>query len=178
MKKLNFLIIALLGSALMFNLTSCSSDDDTNFTMTNQDFVTRASSSNMFEIEAGTLAVNKGANDAVKAFGQHMITDHGKTATEMTALVHDKNWTLPQAMLQEHQDKYNALSALSGAAFDKQFATMMVTSHQQTIMLFEQASSDTGVPDADLRAFAAGKLPTLRAHLEEAQALQTDVNND
>ncbi|SDE96810.1 hypothetical protein SAMN05216464_111115 [Mucilaginibacter pineti] len=40
---------------------------------------------------------------------------------------------------------------------------MMVTSHDETIALFQDATRDSGVPDADLHGFALGKLPTAEA---------------
>jgi putative membrane protein len=178
MKKQNYLFAFLLGSIFMLGLSACSKDDDDNYNMTNAEFVTKASSSNMFEIAAGQLAVNKGVNANVKAFGAHMVTDHTKAAQEMAALASKKGLTVPSDMLPAQQEMYNAMKDLTGAAFDKQFAATMVTSHQQTISLFEQAGDESGVPDADLRGFASGKLPTLREHLQDAQTLQTDVNND
>lgn len=177
MKRLNYVFALLLGSILLLGFNSCSKDDDdNNYNMGNQDFVTKASSSNMLEIASGQLAISQGVNANVKAFGQHMVNDHGQTATEMATLATKKNWNIPSAMLPEHQQMYDALKNLTGTAFDKQFAAMMVTSHQQTIDLFQQAADNNGVPDADLRAFASGKLPTLKEHLQDAQQLQTDVN--
>lgn len=176
MKKLNYLLVMLLASMVLFGLNACDKDDDNDYQMSNQDFVTKASSSNMLEITAGQLAINQGANADVKAFGQHMVTDHGQTATEMTSLASQKQLTVPTAMLPEHQQIYDGLKNLTGAAFDKQYAAMMVTSHQQTIALFQQVAADNGVPDADLRVFASGKLPNLTHHLQEAQELQKKVN--
>lgn len=146
--------------------------------MNNQDFVTQASSSNMFEIAAGNLALHNTSNTNVKAYGNHMITDHGQAAAEMAALASKKGWTVPTAMAAKEQSNYNTLAALSGTAFDKQFALMMVTSHQEAITLFQNAASSKGVPDADLRAFANGKLPTLKSHLADAQTLQTQVSTE
>ncbi|GGH23979.1 DUF4142 domain-containing protein [Mucilaginibacter phyllosphaerae] len=178
MKKLNFVFAMLLGSMLLLGLNACDKDDDhNNYQLGNQDFVTTASSSNMFEIAAGQLAINQGINAGVKVFGQHMVNDHGQTAIEMQTLAANKNWTIPTAMLPEHQEMYDALKVLSGQGFDKQFAAMMVTSHQKTVALFEQAAGKNGVPDGDLRAFASIKLPTLKEHLQDAQELQTNVND-
>ncbi len=63
---------------------------------------------------------------------------------------------------------------LTGVAFDKAFATLMVQSHEEQVNLFEQASNN--VEDDDLKDFAREKLPTLKAHLEEARQLNTTVN--
>lgn len=59
-----------------------------------------------------------------------MITDHGQTATEMTALAGNKDLTIPTNMSVKEQNNYDTLAAISGRAFDKQFEQMMVTSHQ------------------------------------------------
>lgn len=178
MKKLNFVFTVLFSSVLLLGLNACNKDDDNNnYQLGNQDFVTKSSSSNMLEIAAGQLAINQGVEAGVKAFGQHMVNDHGQAATEMSALATKKGWNVPAAMLPEHQEMYNTLKGLSGRAFDQQFAAMMVTSHQKTVALFEQAASKNGVPDGELRAFASGKLPTLKEHLKDAQQLQTDVND-
>jgi len=176
MKKSILYVMVLLGTTLC--IQSCKKDHNNNYTMSNQDFVTKASSSNMFEIAAGNLAVQNSTNTNVKAFGNHMITDHGQAATEMAALASRKGWTVPSAMSAKDQNNYNTLAALSGIAFDKQFAMIMVTSHQEAITLFQNAASNSGVPDADLRSFASGKIPTLKEHLAEAQALQIQVSTE
>jgi putative membrane protein len=171
MKKLISLILVVLGTAII--TPSCKKDH--HYDMDNQAFVTQASSSNLFEIAAGNLAVQKSTNANITAFGNHMISDHSKTATEMSALASQKGWAVSTSMAAKEQANYNALAALSGTAFDRQFAMMMVTSHQETVALFEDAASDNGVPDGDLRGYASGKLPTLRDHLKDAQTLQTQV---
>jgi putative membrane protein len=165
--------LAFLG--IVGTTSSCKKDNHNNYMMDDQDFVTQASSGNMFEIAAGNLAVNTSTDADVKAFGNHMITDHGQTAIEMSALANSKGWTIPSSMSQKHQNDLSTLASLSGTAFNKQFAAMMVTSHQETIDLFERAAGNTGVRDAELRGFASGKLPHLKEHLQGAQQLQTKV---
>jgi putative membrane protein len=173
MKKAILLVMVILGTTAF--MQSCKKENNDKYIMNNQDFVSQASSSNMFEIAAGNLAINKSSNDNVKAFGNHMISDHGQTATEMATLAAQKGWTVPAAMLPEQQNNYNTLAALSGTAFDKQFAQIMVASHIETINMFQKAASESGVPDEGLRSFAANKIPTLKEHLTDAQTLQTQV---
>lgn len=163
--------LAFLGFATV--VTSCTKDNT--YTVDNQDFVTQASSSNMFEITAAGLALQKSTNADVMAFANHMLTDHGTTAAEMASLASRKGWTIPTTLMEKHQTKINALSGLAGPEFDRQYAAMMVTSHQETITLFEQASNTFGVPDIDLRNFTSGKLPALKEHLDGALQLQTKV---
>ena len=60
------------------------------------------------------------------------------------------------------------LTNLSGAEFDRAYTDEMVQAHQRAVQLFEDVSHTAG--DPDLKAFAAKVLPTLRHHLEMAQA--------
>jgi putative membrane protein len=61
----------------------------------------------------------------------------------------------------------------TGAAFDRGFVEAQVKAHQEAITLFEKESSNGS--DSDLKAFATKQLPALRAHLKQAQDLQTKL---
>lgn len=156
---------------------ACDNDDDNGTDrMPNQEFVTKAASSNQFEIEAGELAGEQGADDRVVGYGDHMVMDHGAAGAELAALAISKGWNLPDDLLTKEQDMLEDLMVLEGAAFDQEFARMMVLSHQEAVSLFERASGSDGVLDDELREWAAGKLPTLREHLEDARELDAQIN--
>jgi putative membrane protein len=157
-------------------LTSCTKDDGEMYAMDNQDFVTKASSSNNFEVSAGALAVTKAENADVKHYGEHMVTDHTTAGLEMQNLASSKGWTVPTNLQPKEQQNLDKLAALSGSAFDKEFVNIMVLSHQDAVRLFETASSGMGVPDVDLRSLASRKLPTLKEHLQSATELKVKVN--
>ena len=55
------------------------------------DFVQKAAMSDMYEVQAGKLAADKGQSDAVKQFGQQMVDAHTKTTEELTGIVKTKN---------------------------------------------------------------------------------------
>jgi putative membrane protein len=173
-----FLSMAFLVIATGSLVTSCKKDRDDDYAMPNQTFVTKASSGNNFEIAAGALAQSKGNNAAVIHFGEHMVTDHGMAATELKALADQNGWSIMAATQMEpkQQQDLAMLAAVSGTDFDKKFVQIMVNSHQETVALFESASTESGVPDAGLRNFASAKLPTLRTHLQDAITLNTTVN--
>jgi len=156
-------------------VSSCDKDDDSEFRLGSQDFVNRASSSNNFEIAAGNLALTKGVRAEVKAYGQHMVQDHTGVGAEMMALANRKGWTVPTTLMPKEQASLDSLASATGAAFDAMFEKKMVVSHQEAIDLFEMAARADGVPDPELRDFAASKLPALRAHLQEATALNAQM---
>jgi putative membrane protein len=171
MKNIKLLTAFVLLFSTVLTVSSCKKDRDNDFQLSNQDFVNRATSSNNFEIAAGNLALTKGVSQEVKAYGQHMVNDHSAVGAEMTALASSKGWSVPTSLMPKEQANLDSLNSATGAAFDALFARKMVVSHQEAIALFETASRANGVPDTDLRTFAAGKLPALRAHLQEATAL-------
>jgi putative membrane protein len=174
MKNLKLLTLALAIMGMFACLQSCKDDDD--YQMDDQDFVTQASSSNNFEIAAGTLATSKSQNVLVQQFGTHMIQEHSRVGEDMRALAGPKDLNVPEDLQPKEQTNLNTLTARSGEDFDASFVDMMVISHQETIDLFERASSKTGTRDGDLRNFAADRLPALREHLQQAQALQKTLN--
>lgn len=177
MKRLRLIgsVMAVLFAAV--TLQACSDDDDDNIRMDNQTFVTEAASSNMFEIEAGELAVIRGNSEGVREYGGMMVLDHGAVGAEMAALVSRKGWNMPDDLLAKHQEKIDRLEGLEGVAFDREFAAIMVSSHDEAVKLFTDASGSNGVSDGDLKRFAGEKLPALKQHLEEARDLAEQVND-
>jgi putative membrane protein len=70
-------------------------------------------------------------------------------------------------MMKKHQEMVSQLSALSGAEFDRKYMEHMVKDHEKDVAAFERES--TKGSDADLKAWAAKTLPTLREHLQMAR---------
>ncbi|WP_460891158.1 DUF4142 domain-containing protein [Rufibacter soli] len=135
-----------------------------------QDFVMKAASGGMMEVEAGKLASTKAKDAGVKQFGQRMVTDHSKANTELKALAAKKGIKLPPSLLPEHQQHLDMLSkAPAGAEFDLMYMQHMVEDHNKDVQEFERQST-TG-QDAEVKAFAAKTLPVLREHQKAAQAL-------
>src|SRR5690606_41759378 len=104
MKRLRLIgsvVVVLFGAV---TLQACSDDDDDNIRMDNQGFVTEAASSNMFEIEAGEMAVLQGNSADVKEYGGMMVLDHRATGVEMSTLVGRKGWDKPDKLLARHHE--------------------------------------------------------------------------
>jgi putative membrane protein len=139
------------------------------------DFVARAASGGMLEVELGKVAAQKATNADIKKFGQHMVDDHSKANTELKTLAGKKKWTLPAKMNEEHQAAYDRVTKMTGAAFDRDYMAQMVNDHTTTVGEFEQATQKA--TDADLKAFASKTTPTLRMHLDMARQTNDKVKN-
>lgn len=134
------------------------------------DFATKAASGGMMEVELGKLAVANAGSADVKAFGQNMIDDHTKANDELKAAAQAKNITLPDVPDADAQKKISDLSAKKGADFDKAYMDLMVSDHKEDIDEFQKEANDG--KDADLKSWAAGKVPVLQHHLEMAQGIK------
>lgn len=138
-------------------------EDDTN------DFAVKAAAGGMLEVALGKMAQEKAQDPQVKAFGEKMVADHGKSDQELKALATLKNITLPTTLGTDEQKHVDELSKLSGAEFDRKYVSMMVDDHKEDIDLFEDAAKNE--KDSEIKAFAAKTLPTLRDHYDRIKAL-------
>jgi putative membrane protein len=132
-----------------------------------QSFVTKAAKGGMAEVELGKLAVEKATDAEVKQFGQRMIDDHTKAGDELKALAEKKNITLPTAPDAKDEAVQSRLGKLSGEAFDRAYMQAMVSDHRADVKEF-QAEAKSG-KDPDVKEWAAKTLPTLEAHLKQAE---------
>ncbi len=133
-------------------------------------FAVDAAAIGLKEIKFGELASTRAMMAETKELATMMVQDHTTAANELQALAAAKGISLPSALSDEAQRDYNRLSEKSGADFDKEYADMMVKGHKDAIDKFEKAADDCD--DAELKAFAAKTLPTLRMHLENAEHCQ------
>lgn len=143
-------------------------------TMTDQDFVTKASAANATEIAAHKAAQSHAKSADVKQDAKHMLADHEKLGNEVKALAAKKNWTLSGGPTPEQQQQLDEMNKKSGADWDKAYIDNQLQAHQDAINLFETAS--TSVQDSDLKALINKTLPTLRDHLKMVQVLQAKMN--
>ncbi len=182
MKILSTLII----SFFLFTLVSCtkSTNDDSKEIAEDQneekfedasleddsEFAVKAADAGMMEVQLATLALSNGASAQVKDFAQKMLEDHKKANDELKALAQKKNISLPAALSEENQKKYEDMSKKKGKDFDKDYCDQMVKDHKDVVDMFEKASENAN--DAEIKAWASEKLPALQHHLSMAEQMK------
>lgn len=137
------------------------------------DFAVKAADGGMLEVELGKLALQNAASPRVKDFGQMMVDDHSKANAELKQTAMQKNITLPAAMSDKCQKMYADLSKKKGKDFDKAYMSAMVDDHKDDVDEFKK-QADNG-KDADLKSWAAGKVPVLQHHLDVAQNVKDSI---
>jgi putative membrane protein len=138
-----------------------------------REFVNKAATGNLAEIELGRVAAQRAARPSVRSFGERMVIDHGRSNAELTSLARSKGIEVPTALEPSQQAVRDRLSALSGNDFDRAYMSEMVRDHTEDIALFERAAEIS--TDPDLKAWAAQSLPMLREHLALARQVNSEV---
>lgn len=129
-------------------------------------FLVNAAEINLEEIRLGQLAQQNGKATHVKELGKMMVDMHTKSLNDLTALAKSKNVTIPTSPTDDALDAYQKLNEKSVNDFDKAYADMMVSEHNDAIDTFEKASTDCN--DTDIKNWASTSLPELRQHLDHA----------
>ncbi len=139
-----------------------------------REFFALANSSDMLEMQAGRLALDKSKNAEVRTFAQKMVDDHTKASENLREAASSVGMTLPAAMSPPHVAHLERLRGLIGAEFDREYAAQIgVASHQEAVGLFERASREAA--NVDVRAFADTGLAAKSEHLELGQTLADKV---
>jgi putative membrane protein len=138
-----------------------------------QEFVVKAASGGLMEVQLGQTAAQKANDPAVKEFAQRMVNDHGQVNNELKALAAQKNITIPATPGEDHQEDINKLGDKTGREFDRDYMKLMVEDHKDDVDKFEKAAKDC--KDPDIKAFAAKHVAHLKGHLEQAQQIRDKI---
>jgi putative membrane protein len=159
--------VATVAALSVFASASSRADD---LAHADKSFLTNAYEDGLAEVTLAELGSKKSGNADVKSFAARVGSDHSKCNMEMKALADSKKVTLAKDVTTMAKAKQKMLEAKSGADFDKAFASAMVSGHKKAVKSFEKASTEA--KDADIKAFAAKTLPTLKEHLSMGEDLQ------
>jgi putative membrane protein len=168
----------ILVAALLFATASAMGQDtatQAQSSATAKEFVEKAGTSGMAEVEMGELGVQKATNSQVKAFAKRMVADHTKANQELLTVSKGKGVQVPSSRTDTHKAMLEKLQQQdAGKNFDRDYMDHMVEDHKADVELFETAADDETL-DADLRGYAKRTLPTLRDHLTEAQTIKSKL---
>ncbi len=118
----------------------------------------------MTEVELGQLATEKGGSDEVKDFGNRMVKDHSKINNDLKEVAGKMNVEVPSKISAKHHATIEKMSAMSGAAFDKEYVKEMVKDHEMDVAEFEKAAKE--VKNEDLKKFIDDSVSVMKDHLE------------
>ena len=138
------------------------------------EFLVEAASGGLYEVEMAKLAQQKAQSQAIKDLAARILEDHTQANEKLNQLAASKGISVPPAMGDEEQRKYDQFSEMEAEGFDEDYVEQMVQDHRDDIRDFEEAAEE--LDDPDVKTFASSTLPALREHLSMAEQLEENVD--
>ena len=140
-------------------------------TSTTQGFVTAAAISDMYEVTAGKLALERSSSPAVKEFAQKMIDAHNETTTKLKGIIVSNSIKVapPAHVDNRRQGMLDNLRGASAAEFDNRYVTQQVAAHKEADILMRGYAKDGD--NAAIKTFASDTSKHVKMHLSMAQKL-------
>jgi putative membrane protein len=151
-------------AAALSPLTARAQSDD------DKKFLATAAQSDVNEIKLSELAESKASNPDVKAFAQKMVTEHKQMSVSMKPFAESWGLTPPAGLDDDHQKNYDKLNGLSGADFDKEYMSIMVSDHAKALDAFTKEAKET--KDMKFRAAVLKGKTAVAAHKNMAYDLK------
>ena len=134
-------------------------------------FLAQAGSANQFEILSSQLALQASQNQAVHNYANLLISDHTHLGQQVAAVAASAGLAPPSpVLLPAQQSALEQLRAAgTGPNFDMAYRQAQIDAHTQAIQLMQNYAAGGDVPA--LKNAAAGAIPMMQMHLQQAQML-------
>lgn len=136
-----------------------------------QAFVTQATYGGLAEVALGEMAVEQASSPEVRAFARRMVDEHSRANAELADLAEVKGMSPPTSPDPGRVAVAEALGALEGAEFDRQYLQHQMAEHEVAVALYRTEAS--GGTDPDMRSFANRWLPSLQDHTAQIASMMT-----
>jgi putative membrane protein len=171
----------LLIAAVVFGLVSAGSfalasdrgehhpgDHHKRFSAWDEQWLMMSIEGDLFEIQGGKIAQEKGSIPEVRDLGARLVADHTKSLHEATQVAQELGIEVPSEPSPSQRWELRVVSSFSGNTFDRWYSDLEVQDHKQDIQE-AQDEVDKG-RNHDIRELAEDDIPVLQEHLKLAQA--------
>ena len=136
-------------------------------------YILAAGRSDLYEIVASELAVDRSDSPAVRAFAHKMIADHTMTSQRLKEAIRQAglNQVPPSALDTARKGMLTDLTNAQDDQFDAAYLSQQIAAHEDALAL-HSSYAEAGDQPA-LRAFAAETAPKIREHLKMVRDLRT-----
>lgn len=137
--------------------------------VTDDEFIQKASAGNTFEIEEGKLALERASDANVKKFAQQMVADHEDALKKLQQATANSKTKAETKLDEAHQAKLDNLKTFQGADFDKVYKADQIASHNETVSLL--SDYDQNGHDDALGDWVDAVLPKVKQHKAMIEAM-------
>ena len=163
------------------NATEVAIDENSTVVTTEVDagvinFVEKATLSDMYEIEAAKIALERSQVQAVKDYAQAMLDGHTASSNELKPLATAALVTQPTDLDNGFTSQLEQLRTAKAEDFDDNYIDQQTEAHENTLSLLKDFSANG--KDAGLQRFATKMAPIVEAHLTQVRALDDSPADD
>jgi putative membrane protein len=135
-------------------------------TTSTKGFVDGAAISDMYEVQAGQIALMRAKSPDVKMFAQKMIDDHTKSTNQLKTILAkaSPNFAPPMQLDSRHEGLINDLKGAKDQDFDGRYIAQQINAHDEAVILIRGYANSGDNPD--IKTFAMDVLPTVQMHLD------------
>ena len=130
--------------------------------ITDKDFVMKASVGNTLEVEEAKLALQHATDKRLKDFAQTMIKDHGDAEKKLQTAAGKAGDKAEMMLDKPHQAMLDNLKTMNGTDFDKVYIADQVAAHAETVSLLSDYKQNGN--NATLKSWANSTLPVVKHH--------------
>jgi putative membrane protein len=146
--------------------------------LTAQSYVMYAGNSDLYEIEAAKLAMQRAQDPEVKSFAAQMVRQHQMSTSKIAAAAKQSGLTATASpVLTTHmQQKLDDLRKASDSAFDERYITQQVEAHERALRLHRDYAQNGD--KAALKTTSMETAKVVEQHLAEARRISTELTKD
>ena len=138
-------------------------------------FLVKATSNVLLEIELAKLLQARASTPAVRAYGAQLVQPRLELLAALRDLAATKKLALPPALGEDEQAAYHEVSTKPGTQLDKHAMALLVKTQKQDDDAYDDMRDDAY--DGDIRGFAAKFLAPVQEQLASAEKLADTVDD-
>lgn len=132
-------------------------------------FVANAGIGNLYEIEAGRIALQRSPSESVRAFAQMMVADHTTATHQLRSALrmdevrtHHPSLELPTALDTRRSSMVDHLREAADTDFDARYLDQQKMAHSETLTLLKSYAQNGDNPQ--LQSVARSAIPMIERH--------------
>ena len=135
--------------------------------------MTRTQLRGLEQIELGRIAADRASNPDVRAFGQQIVQDRGKTNEELRLFAQSQSIALPAAVEAKRRAEIDRISKLSPPALDSAIVRALIKLHDADAADF-QNQTQMG-QEVELQGWVYVTLPLLEEQQDEIHRIASEL---
>jgi putative membrane protein len=167
MKRIKIQLLLCMG---VVALASCKAPEANVATATDRLFIESAQERLLLDGQMGQVARTRATSEEVRRFGEILLRNNILVMEELQVLAEKKSVTLPVTLSAFMQEEFNELIQVPDERFDEKFVSLVLSSRQRAIALYEQQIKLGR--DNEIRSWASGKMTGLYQEKERANELK------